>query len=208
MGLVGPHPTYSRHRPRMGGVNDNLEMAMKAWCVALGLMTMVGTASAQWYAGGTVGAGNVDTDCCGSGGGTGFKVYGGYEIANRHVPNLSVEAAYIDFGEASRSGLVSKASLGATALTGAAVLRMKFNPAFTGVGRLGLAHVEATASGSVLIVGASKSDSSFQPYFGLGLEYRLSPKWKVTGSMDFTSYDLGSESGSVRLIGAGAQYEF
>jgi OmpA-OmpF porin, OOP family len=186
----------------------NLEMAMKVWCVALGLMTMVGTASAQWYAGGTVGAGNVDTDCCGSGGGTGFKVYGGYEIPNRHVANLSVEAGYIDFGEASRSGLVSKASLSATAWTGAAVLRMKFNPAFTGVGRLGMANVEATASSSVLIVGASRSDSSFQPYFGLGLEYRLSPKWKVTGSMDFTTYDLGSESGSVRLIGAGAQYEF
>jgi len=181
---------------------------MKIWCVALGLLGTLGAAQAQWYAGGSLGAGQVDTDCCGSGGGTGFKVYGGYELANRHVPNLSVEAAYIDFGEASRSGPLSKASLGATALTGAAVFRMKFNPAFTGVGRLGLAHVEATASGSVLIVGTSKSDSSFQPYFGLGLEYRLSPKWKLTGSMDFTSYDLGNESGSVRLIGAGAQYEF
>ncbi len=40
--------------------------------MALALMTMVDTVSAQGDAGGTVGAGNVDTDRRGSGGGTGF----------------------------------------------------------------------------------------------------------------------------------------
>jgi hypothetical protein len=74
--------------------------------------------------------------------------------------------------DCSGSGLVSTASLGATAWTGAAALPMKFTR-----------HSRAWADWAW-------------------------PKWKLTGSMDFTTDDLGSESGSVRLIGAGAQYEF
>jgi hypothetical protein len=180
---------------------------MKAWCVGVSLVAAMGSACAQWYAGGSLGSGDVDAACC-SASGTGLKLYGGYELGHKAMPNLAVEVGYIDFGESSGSGLLSSASVGATALTVSGVIRLKFTPMLSGVGRLGFANVEGTASASALGLGVSRSESSVKLYYGFGLEYSLSPKWKATGALDFSEYEIGHQSGNVSLMGVGVQYAF
>jgi OOP family OmpA-OmpF porin len=180
---------------------------MKAWCVGVSLLAAMGSACAQWYAGGSLGSGDVDAACCSSSG-TGLKFYGGFELGHKAMPNLAIEAGYIDFGEASGSGLLSSASVGATALTVAGAIRLKFTPMLSGVGRLGFANVEGTASASVPGLGVSRSESNVKLYYGLGLEYSFSPQWKATGSLDFSEYEIGNQTGNVSLMGVGVQYAF
>lgn len=178
---------------------------MKTWCIGMSLLALVGSAQAQWYVGGAFGSSDVDAPCCGSSD-TGFKIYGGYELGAKAVPNLAIEAGYIDFGEASgASGLVS---VGATALTVAGAVRLKVSPTLSAVGRLGFANVEATASAAALGVGVARSESNMNLYYGLGLEYNFAPQWKLTGSLDFTDFEVGSQSGDLRLMGVGVEYRF
>jgi OmpA-OmpF porin, OOP family len=189
-------------RAQSDGVN-----VKKAMCAGLALLMAAGLAQAQFYAGGTLGWSDVDASGL-DGSDTGFKAYGGYALPTRMLPNLALELGYIDFGEASASGPFSRVSVGASAFTGAAALRFKLAPAVSAVGRLGLANVDATASAGALGVGVATSESSMNLYFGFGLEYALSPQLKVTGSMDFTDYEVGGQSGSVNLMGVGVQYAF
>ncbi|MES2091579.1 MAG: outer membrane beta-barrel protein, partial [Pseudomonadota bacterium] len=93
-----------------------------------------------------------------------------------------------------------------SALAVNAAIRYKFAPAWTGVGRLGLANVDASTSGPWGLGG--QSDSSINLYFGLGLEYNLNKNLKLVGALDFTEADLGNQSSSLHMISVGAQYSF
>lgn len=177
------------------------------------LAALASTASAQAYLGGVVGASDMDIDCRGASrcdqGDVALKVYFGLPIANRVIPTLALEAGYIDFGEGQAANAVASRKVSVSAFTFAAAARVKFSPVLSGVGRLGLAYVDARATGNVgpfLVNGGS--DTQFTPYLGFGLEYALNRQLKVTGEVDFTSFDTGNESGSVHQIGVGLQYQF
>ena len=138
------------------------------------------------------------------------KFYGGFVLPNHVVPHLALEASYIDFGKARASTSVLSTTLYSrdvevSALTFDAAFRLPFTPALTGVGRLGLAYVDAKGNGGLT---RNSSASNLKLHAGLGLEYAINKQFKVLGSADFTSYDTGAETGSVHLIGVGAQYGF
>jgi OOP family OmpA-OmpF porin len=188
---------------------------MKKIMLGAAALVLSAAASAEGYVGGVIGASNVEMSCgfpynsCDSSD-TGFKFYGGFVLPNHVVPHLSLEASYIDFGKARGSRNVLSTtlytrSLEVSALTFGAALRYNFTPALSGVGRLGLAYVDAKSTGDIE---SSHSSSTLKLHAGLGLEYAFTKQFKVLGSADFTNYDTGSESGSARLIGLGAQYGF
>jgi len=73
------------------------------------------------------------------------------------------------------------------------------------VGRLGVAYVNGKLERPVL---GSRSDSQLALYGGAGLSFALNRQLKLVADADFTSYDTGNASGSVRLLGVGLQYAF
>lgn len=173
-------------------------------------LALSASALAENYIGATLGSSHIDIDCslstaCDSGD-TGFKLYGGFDVS-RHasVPGLALEVGYIDFGTARTSiGPVTTRTIDVSALTFGAAMRLHFTPAFSGVGRLGLAYVDGKTSTPL----GSNSSSNLKLIGGLGLEYAINKQFKIVGAADFTTYDSGADTGSAHLISVGAQYGF
>lgn len=183
---------------------------MKHILVGALALALSASALAENYVGATIGSSHIDIDCglstaCETSD-TGFKIYGGFDVS-RHasVPGLALEVGYIDFGTARTSvGPITSRTIDVSALTFGAAMRVHFTPAFSGVGRLGLAYVEGKTS----VPWGSSSSSNLKLHGGLGLEYALNKQFKLVGAADFTTYDTGADTGSAHLISVGAQYGF
>jgi OOP family OmpA-OmpF porin len=184
---------------------------MKRIVLAAAALALSAAAQAENYIGATIGPSEIEVNCdlttsCESGD-TGFKIYGGFGIAGTSLPGLALEVSYVDFGKAKQSYGPYSRTVEASALTVGAALHVKFTGALSGVGRLGLAYVNAKGQGGP-VVSNSASSSELNPIFGLGLEYAINHQFKLVGNADFSSYDTGKESGSLRLISVGAQMGF
>lgn len=177
---------------------------MKKIALASLLLAMVGSASAQVYVGGAFGPSHVNMDCpailgsCDTSD-TGYKVYGGYKLN----PMVALEVAYIDFGKAKFTG----GSFATDGFLINAAFRHNFNRELNGVARLGVATLDTKLSGP-RVIGGSQTDSSTKLYFGLGLEYAFTKNLKGTVGADFANAEFKGDSGSVRLLSIGAQYDF
>jgi hypothetical protein len=112
--------------------------------------------------------------------GTAFKVGGGY----RFGAGLAGEVVLMDFGKSTASDSGIDISLKARAIGGGAALHADLGSGFSGVLRLGLASVKMTVEGSL---GGRfpprASDSSVQPYFGIGVAYAFTPKPAAGGRL-------------------------
>ncbi|MEY2843100.1 MAG: hypothetical protein RI920_1137 [Pseudomonadota bacterium] len=181
--------------------------------LALGFFGLTQAAQAQWFVGGTFGSAKIDVDCRGTtecdSGDTGVKVYGGHKLPVRNLPNFALEAGYIDFGKAKASSAFVSRSNAVSAFVFNAAIRPEFTREFSGTVRAGLAYVNGDVDSTVgPLQSARSSDSNIHLYVGLGLAYAINKQWRVTGDLDFTGYDSGSDSGNVRLLSIGAQYGF
>ena len=182
---------------------------MKKMMLAAMLAAVAGAASAQGYAGAVAGLTKLNSDCpvgwsCDDSD-TGFKLYGGYEVA----PQISVEVGYVDFGKSEITRVGQRGTLKATAFTIGGAFRAKFHEDWTGVARLGLAAMKVKREeNSPIFVGGNRSESNAKLYAGLGIEYALGQDFKITGSLDLTNAEIDGDSGSVYLIGIGAQMGF
>jgi OOP family OmpA-OmpF porin len=179
---------------------------MKKALFAAALAAACGVASAQGYAGALVGLSKISTDCpfgtsCDDSD-TGYKLYGGYEVA----PNIAVEVGYTSFGKTTLTAGAAKATVKGSALSLVGAFRVAFTPELTGVARLGLASVTGKYSDNV--GSASESDSKIKLYTGLGLEYAVTKEFKIVGAFDLTNVEVGGDSGTTYLFGAGAQMAF
>lgn len=178
---------------------------MKKILLAAALAASCGLASAQGYVGALVGLTSIAIDC-GPGescddSDTGYKLYGGYEVA----PNIAIEVGYTDFGKVTASAGAYNAELKGTALSLVGAFRVAFSPEFTGVARLGLASVKGKVSDNL---GNSASDSNIKLYTGLGLEYAMSKDIKLVGAFDLTNVEVDGDSGTAYIAGIGAQIGF
>lgn len=177
---------------------------MKKIALAALLAASFGGASAQVYVGGGFGPSHVNIDCpailgnCDTSD-TGYKVYGGYKLN----PAVALEVAYVDFGKAKFTG----GSFASDGFLINAAFRHHFTRELNGVARLGVATLDTKLSGP-RVFGGSRTDSSTKLYFGLGAEYALQKNFKVTAGADFTHAEFQGDSGAVRLLSIGAQYDF
>lgn len=171
---------------------------MNKIALATMLVLAMGGASAQVYVGGTMGQAHQGVSCSSpcDGDDTGYKVYGGYSFA----PNVSAEFGYVSFGTAK----VGFPQIETNALFAVVAGRIDFAPHFSGVGRIGLANVDATYS----YPGYSYSESNAKLYYGLGLEYAFTKNLKGVVAADFTEGELQGDTASVRLLSIGAQFSF
>ena len=164
---------------------------MKKILSAVALAAACGAASAQGYAGALIGMTKFTDDCpvaCDKSD-TGFKIYGGYEV----MPNLSVEAAYTDFGKLKFN---SGGSIEGYAVSVVAAYRYAFTTELAGVGRVGLGYFSQNGSG------VQNEDDEVGLYAGLGLEYAINADFKVIGAFDL------AKDGDVHIFGLGAQMGF
>lgn len=180
---------------------------MKKMMVATLMALLAGGASAQVYIEGSFGSTNLDADCAGTTScdksGTGAKLVVGYSVN----PNVAVEAGYVNFGEAKASVYAADARFKSNAFYIGGAGRGQFTTNFWGVARLGLAQVETKIDRNF---GGSNSKSKANALFGLGVEYNLNPKFKITGGVDFTQSPIAdnNETATLRLLSIGAQYNF
>lgn len=172
--------------------------------LALAALFASGSALAQGYVGGSLGLTQQDPNCAGwsscDKSDTGLKVYGGYKLTKE----WALEVAYTDFGSVGlRSGPAS-GSYSVSALSAGGAFFLPLAPKFTGIGRFGLASVDADYSAPF----SGSSESSIEPYFGLAVAYTLTPKLSATGSFDYMNADYPNGSGNAILFGIGLSYAF
>jgi OOP family OmpA-OmpF porin len=187
-------------------------MFMKKVLFAAALVAACGVASAQGYAGALIGLAQVSTNSSAGESvddtSTGFKVYGGYEVA----PNLSVEVGYASLGKSKVKASGVDVEFKSTAFSVVGAYRFPLAAEFGGVARLGLASVNGKVTGSSSTVSVSESKSKIALYAGLGLEYDIAKDIKAVAAFDLTKTDFefrgATDSATTFLLGAGVQAAF
>lgn len=182
---------------------------------ALGAVLLVTSAavSAQVYGVISAGTSRISLDCTGAAAcdktGNSFKLLGGYKFS----PNLAAELGYFDFGKAKASDSVLAGSVKTTAFGGGVAFHQDLTPAWRFVGRLGIAQVKTKIDATLVGVGsASDSDNNVQPYFGVGVGYKLNKDMSVDLAWDATkskySKNGASTSGNVNAYSIGLTFGF
>lgn len=181
---------------------------MKKFLLAIAALLVSTSSMAQIYMGAAGGLTNQDVNCDGwsscDKSDTGFKLYGGY----RFTPIVSGEVTYTDFGKVGLSTPGFSGSYSGKALGLGAAFTVPLANKLYGVGRVGLANTEADYDSSNVVFYSSTSDSSIEPYFGLALNYALTPQLSLTGSFDYTHFDYPRGSGGATLFAIGVSFAF
>jgi len=182
--------------------------------IALAVLAVSTAASAQnLYGVVSAGVSKLSFDCGGAStcdkSDTAFKLLGGYKFA----PNWAGELGYFDFGKAKLSGGGANLDIKVNGFGGGVAFHQDIAPAWNFVARLGIAQMKTKLSGSAPGVGsASDSDSNVEPYFGLGVGYKLSKTASIDGAWDYGKgkYNKNgiNESGSANALSVGLTFGF
>jgi len=140
---------------------------------------------------------------------TGYKIFAGYQV-NR---NFALEGYYAHLGEydlsASTTGPVVSAS-GELEVKGFGIDLvgiLPFNSALSGLARIGMflwdtdSSVRATGPGGT--ASGSDSDDGTDLKFGIGLEWKFSPKLRLRGELEYYSFD-----DAITMVSVGLLYRF
>jgi outer membrane protein W len=77
------------------------------------------------------------------------------------------------------------------------------------VAKFGTAYVTATKRYEHAGVSSKSSTASkFKPYLGLGLDYNLGAGFSLTGTFDYSMYEVDGTKGSISSFGVGAEYVY
>lgn len=211
---------------------------MKKSLLIAALMAAAPAAFAQGYVGAVLAMTRLNDACatslrCQDTNATGFKVFGGAYLPPHQTLSLGaakvnrVEVAAMRFGKVTSSGTVagkifdgdadayftqpvaSTLKVQADAILAAAAMEVPLAKQLNLTTKLGLAYVSATAG--VERAGRrfnSTTQSSVQPYAGLGLEYNAYGSVLLQGAVDWTRYRVEGYSGSAMQVGLGASVAF
>jgi len=192
----------------------NKKLAMQGSLVTSALLVLMGSAQAQTpvtpggYMFVAAGASHFNNDCTGvsncKNNGTAFKLGGGYRTAS----GLAGEALVIDFGKSTATASGIDMAIKARAIGGGVALHAAMGSSFSAVVRLGIASVKMTGEGSFSGFTVSTSDSSVQPYAGIGVAYNVSPTMRLEAAWDSTRGKLEGETGRVSALTVGLGVSF
>jgi OOP family OmpA-OmpF porin len=174
------------------------------------------SASAQFYAGGSVGS-NVSNEPCFfysncTKSNTGYKLFTGYDFNKQ----FAIEASYLQLGKAASSftdgTIFRNQSLQTSGISLAGVMNHDFTDNFTGFVKLGLASLKETdkvkySSPSTNFNGSSDWTNT-NVMFGAGVKYKVNDK--VSLRLEFEQYRDKSNvrRNNAQQISAGVQYGF
>lgn len=195
---------------------------MRKIVLACCLAVSTGATMAQTYVSARVGVTEFGIDC--EGASTCDKSDAGYQfnVGYKFTPQVAAELGYVNFGKVHATGYLygyvggyyfysptyMTVDMDMTGWTAAVALRAPVSPVLSGVLRLGVATI--TVDSQVSLAGSARtvSETKANPYLGLGLEYAFSKNIKGTLSADFTQFQLSGQTGDVRMLSIGAQYDF
>lgn len=180
---------------------------------AAAALMLSSAAFAQGYVGIGGGATKGNYDCAGTitcdTTSTGYKLFGGYKVS----PNWGAELNYFNFGKGKatfsdgESGVIA-GEIKATGFGAGVAIFGQLAPDWSGVARLGIASTKAKGSVAEGAISASISESSTNPYFGLGVSYALSKAATLDGAIDFSKVKFSGDSANVRMLSIGVTFGF
>jgi OOP family OmpA-OmpF porin len=186
---------------------------LAASALALSAMLASTQASAQFFIGGSIGQGDIDdevtegliTSGTVDGKDTAFKIFGGY-MFNRH---FGVEAAYVNFGEATYSGDFFGAPVtgGKIEIDGfnlSAIGSLPITEQFSIFGKAGLFLWDAEASDTTAGLPFSAKDDGSDLSFGIGLGYNFTRNLGVRAEWEMFETDTAD----VNLLSVGLLWRF
>lgn len=208
----------------------------KNYVFAGALLLAATGAHAQGYAGALVMLSNINGGCveggpsCDQRGAASARIYGGVSLAKPRFGFHSVEVGFMRSGAARSVAPVSVRvedefgepvvvfrdahfDVRSTAITWAAVTSFPLTQKLDLAGRVGVAYVSTTVNlrGQDLD-SLSATTRRFSPYFGVALEYAVSPAVKLIGGVDAYRWRIEGNgvdgTGSVAQFGLGAQASF
>ena len=170
-------------------------------------------ADTGWNIGASVGGSRLNisnSDCAGitcDKNDTGFKLYGGYAFA----PNVGIEVAYVDLGEATFSDGTLDGSMSDSGVAAYGIGTYPIND-FSLFAKAGVTSLKTTIKGSIPGLTASDSSTNTNFAWGIGAGYNFNEN--VTAILEWERYkgefsDLGfHESEDVDLFSIEARYNF
>lgn len=196
-------------------------MKVNAW--ALGATLVLGSLAAHAqqapnaYVSGSLGVGKQSWSCpsgmsCDKSD-TGWKL----TLGIKATENIAVEGSYIDFGSA--EGTISGVDYNLSFRTKAAILagayHFNFTPKFAAVGRLGISRTMVDAKESLNGARDADSQGNTKPYFGLAVNYAVTPQFRIEAAWDATQAEfagnpdvLPRQTKRVDLLSIGGSYAF
>lgn len=187
---------------------------MKKFVVGVATALAAGSVFAQTFIGASLTTNKVNIDCAGTvsctSHGAGGKIFGGYVSPTR---NIGGELSYLLLGtgkSATVSGAVrTDTDYEATGVAAAMVFRGVITHHFWMHAKAGVARVELKAdSRNSLGVSSSTTESTTQPYFGLGLEYSVFENAMWVAYLDSTKGKINGHSTSLNGLGLGLEFVF
>ena len=85
--------------------------------------------------------------------------------------------------------------------------RWDFAPQWSAVARLGAASMRTRFEYANALAG-DVSESTVQPFAGIGIGYAITPTLRVGIDYDLTRFKVHTRNGSLRMLGLAAQYSF
>ena len=180
-----------------------------AAAIAVSGLFITASASAQYYAGATVGQARWNGDCSGTTSckttDTAFKVLGGYNIDNT---NWGVEASYFNLGKVTVSDGALKGEIKGSGVDLSGVYRASFNNQWGGFAKLGIAYVKGEVEASLGSAHASQSTNSTQAVVGAGVTYAFDKNISVRAEVESRKVEVPNSSGNVTNFNIGLQFAF
>lgn len=192
-------------------------MKMKKMKHGIMLVTMlagalaVNVASAQVYAGATIGKFHWTENCQGgvrcSNANSGYKVFAGYTTGSV----FSIEASYADLGKmaasASANSAVGSSGEKIRSMDLAGVLRARFGSELMAFAKLGVASVKTPVS-SANTNGLVSSESSLVPVGGVGVTVNFTKELSARAELETRKVKFAGGKESVTNVSIGMQYSF
>ena len=180
-----------------------------------------GSAFAQSYVGGNIGASHADHGCnaaAASGAITScdkndfaWKVYGGYQLPGT---DFAGELTYFDLGKFKGTGPGASADAKDSYWGLGGAYRPSFGSGWGGVARVGAAYGTSKVDynlGDTLL--GEQSKNGWHPYYGLGVNYEIAKNVKIEADWDNTRITsqvptFGSSTNTVNSYTIGASFGF
>ncbi len=155
-----------------------------------------------------VGQSNYNEDCTGINDckttATATRFLGGF----RFNKGLAGELLVLDFGKIGGNSAGVSIDIKATAVGVGVALLADLSPKWHGALRVGAAQVKVKATGRFGGFNASDSDTSTQPYFGIGLGYAFTDTVSLELAFDTTQGKYGGEKEAISAVTVGLGLRF
>ncbi|MFI4939566.1 MAG: outer membrane beta-barrel protein [Burkholderiales bacterium] len=153
------------------------------------------SASAQVYAGASVGEAKWNADCAGTvsctNNDTAYKIFGGYSFG----PRWDAEVSYFSVGTAKASFSGVSVDMKGTGFDIAAVYKVPLSKDWTVFGRMGVAEVKGQADAAMGAFSGSVTTNSAQPVVGFGVIYNVTQNFDIRADIDSRKVKVVSGSG-------------